>query len=244
MKKLSILFIIAVAMTMAGITPCSSQKNNNNPVVLSSEVDSVCYIIGKVSGYSMIKQAKTSMESWPVKANYDALIAGLNDALKNPDDSLFFGNDVNGVGEFINNFFQTIAEKVADDNKAEGEKFLAENKTRDGVMTTESGLQYKIVTEGTGPKPNAEDEVTVHYTGKSLDGSVFDSSHDRGAPATFPLSNVIQGWTEGMQLMSAGSKFILWIPAELGYGANSPTPKIKPNSVLEFEIELIKIGSE
>ena len=243
MKKLSILFIIAIAMTVVGITPCSSQKNNN-PVVLSSGIDSVCYVIGKVSGYSMIKQAKTSMESWPVKGNYDALIAGLSDALKNPDDSLFLGNDVDGVGEFINNFFQTMTEIAADNNKAEGEKFLAENKTQNGVITTESGLQYKILTEGTGPKPKAEDEVTVHYTGKSLDGTVFDSSYDRGNPATFPLSNVIQGWTEGMQLMPVGSKFILWIPAELGYGANTPTPKIKPNAVLEFEIELLNIVSE
>ena len=238
MKKLSVLFIITVAMTVIGISPCRSQ---NNPVDISSEVDSVSYIIGKISGYSIIKQAKASMESWPVKGNYEALLSGLNDALKNPDDESFFGFDTESAGDYINNFFQTMSEKAANENNAAGEKFLTENKARSGVVTTESGLQYKIITEGTGPKPTIEDEVTVNYIGKSMDGTVFESTYDRGEPASIPLANVIRGWSEGLQLMSAGSKYILWIPADLGYGPNPPTPKIKPNDVLEFEIELLNI---
>ena len=244
MKKISILFIIAASMSVIGITPCTSQNNNSSSVILSSEIDSVCYIIGKASGYNMINQAKSSMEAWPVKGNYDALIAGLRDALKNPDDDSFLGNDLESAGDFINNFFQSMTEISSEENKAESEKFLAENKTRADVITTESGLQYKILIEGTGPKPSVEDYVTVHYIGRSPDGNAFESSYDRGEPASFPLHNVIQGWTVGLQLMPVGSKFILWIPSELGYGANPPSPKIKPNSVLEFEIELLKIGEQ
>jgi len=242
MKKLSFLFIIAATMSVIGITPCTSQNNTSSSVVLSSEIDSVCYIIGKASGYNMINQAKSSMESWPVKGNFDALIAGLSDALKNHDDDSFLGNDLESAGDFINNFFQSMTEISSEENKAESEKFLTENKTRADVKTTESGLQYKIITEGAGPKPTVDDYVTVHYIGRSMDGNTFESSYDRGEPSSFPLQNVIPGWTEGLQLMSVGSKFILWIPAELGYGANPPTPKIKPNTVLEFEIELLKIG--
>ena len=108
-------------------------------------------------------------------------------------------------------------------------------------MTTESGLQYKIITEGTGAKPKLEDEVKVHYSGKLLDGSVFDNSYERGEPVSFSLVNVIPGWTEGLQLMHVGSRFILWIPSELGYGERPPSQDIKPNSLLEFEIELLEI---
>jgi FKBP-type peptidyl-prolyl cis-trans isomerases 1 len=240
MKKLSVLIIIAVAMTVIGITPCRSQ--NNNPVIVSSEVDSVSYIIGKISGYSIVKQAKTNMEAWPVKGNYDALLKGLSDALNNPDEESFLGFDTESAGEYINNFFQSMSEKAANENNAAAEKFLTENKGRDGVVTTESGLQYKILTEGTGPKPTEEDEVMVHYIGKSMDGTVFESTYDRGEPASIPLANVIRGWGEGLRLMSVGSKYLLWIPPDLGYGSNPPTPKIKPNDVLEFEIELLKIN--
>ena len=137
-----------------------------------------------------------------------------------------------------------MAEKAAEENKVKGETFLAENKTKSGVTTTESGLQYKVITEGTGEKPSADDQVTVHYQGKFVDGTVFDSSYERGEPMTFPLGGVIRGWTEGLQLMPVGSKYILWIPAELGYGMQPPSPTIPPNSMLEFEVELLEIVKE
>lgn len=125
-------------------------------------------------------------------------------------------------------------------NKEAGEKFLADNKAKEGIKTTASGLQYKVVKLGDGPKPATTDKVTVHYTGTLVDGKKFDSSVDRGQPATFPLNGVIKGWTEGLQLMPVGSKFQFYIPGDLAYGQNAP-PSIGPGQVLIFDVELLKI---
>ena len=122
-----------------------------------------------------------------------------------------------------------------------GEAFLAENKKKEGVMTTASGLQYKILKEGTGEKPKATDTVKVHYRGTTLDGKEFDSSYKRNEPATFPLNGVIKGWTEGLQLMKAGSKFEFVIPSELAYGKPGHPPSIPPDATLIFEVELLDI---
>ena len=243
MKKISILAIIAVIMTLIGVTPCSSQ-NSNNTINLTSEVDSVSYIIGKATVYSMIMQTKTSMEAWPVKGNYEAFITGIADALKNPEESTFLGKEFEDLNDYINNFFEAMNQSIVGKNKEEEAKFLAENKTKSGVITTESGLQYKILTEGTGSKPKAENVVRVHYLGKLLDGTEFDSSYSNGEPVSFPLSGVIPGWIEGLQLMPVGSKFIFWIPSELAYGENPPSPVIPPSSLLEFEVELLEIVAE
>lgn len=128
----------------------------------------------------------------------------------------------------------------AETNKKAGDEFLAKNKAKKGVTTTASGLQYEVVKAGTGPKPKDTDTVQVHYTGTLLDGTKFDSSVDRGEPATFPLKGVIPGWTEGLQLMPVGSKYKFYIPSALAYGENGPGP-IGPNATLTFEVELIKI---
>ncbi len=122
-----------------------------------------------------------------------------------------------------------------------GEKFLASNKSKEGVKTTASGLQYKVVKEGTGKSPAATDNVLVHYEGKLLDGTVFDSSIKRGEPISFPLNRVIPGWTEGLQLMKEGGKSTLYIPSKLAYGAGGAGGSIGPNETLIFEVELIKI---
>lgn len=124
--------------------------------------------------------------------------------------------------------------------QTEDEKFLAENGKREGVMVTDSGLQYEIVREGSGPKPNLAHDVTVHYEGKLVDGTVFDSSYERGQPATFPLGGVVPGWKEGLRLMPVGSEFNFYIPAELGYGERGQGP-IPPNSTLIFRVELLGI---
>ena len=121
------------------------------------------------------------------------------------------------------------------------ESFLAENGKREDVTTTESGLQYEVLEEGDGPQPTRQDQVTVHYKGELLDGTVFDSSYDRGQPATFPLNRVIPGWTEGLQLMRVGAKYKFYIPSELGYGARD-MGTIPPNSALIFQVELLGIG--
>jgi len=137
-----------------------------------------------------------------------------------------------------------IAKMMADAkaNLEAGQKFLAENAKKPGVQSTTSGLQYQVVTEGKGPKPKAGDVVRVHYKGSLLDGKVFDSSYDRGQPVVFPLDQVVPGWQEGLQLMPVGSKYKLWIPANLGYGEKgTPGGPIGPNSTLVFEVELIDI---
>lgn len=133
-------------------------------------------------------------------------------------------------------------EAKAASNKEEGQKFLAENKTKEGVQTTDSGLQYKVVKEGTGASPKATDMVKVHYEGKLIDGTVFDSSYERGEPIEFPLNQVIPGWTEGVQLMKKGAEYELYIPSDLAYG-ESGTPGIEPNSVLIFKVELLDFHS-
>lgn len=133
-------------------------------------------------------------------------------------------------------------EAKAASNKEEGQKFLAENKTKEGVQTTDSGLQYKVVKEGTGASPKATDMVKVHYEGKLIDGTVFDSSYERGEPIEFPLNQVIPGWTEGVQLMKKGAEYELYIPSDLAYG-EAGTPGIEPNSVLIFKVELLDFHS-
>jgi FKBP-type peptidyl-prolyl cis-trans isomerase FklB len=131
---------------------------------------------------------------------------------------------------------------AAEKNKKEGEAFLAENKTKQGVVTTKSGLQYQILKQGKGEKPGKSDTVTTHYRGTLLDGTEFDSSHKRGEPASFPVDGVIAGWTEALQLMPVGSKWRLFVPAELAYGPQGAGPAIGPNSTLVFEVELLGVG--
>jgi FKBP-type peptidyl-prolyl cis-trans isomerase len=130
-----------------------------------------------------------------------------------------------------------------DENKAAGVAFLAENAKKTNIVTTASGLQYEVLTKGTGAKsPTATDTVTVHYRGTTLDGKEFDSSYSRGEPASFPLNRVIAGWTEGVQLMKEGDKFRFYIPSDLAYGSEGAGRLIGPNSTLVFDVELIKIG--
>ncbi|MEK1941659.1 MAG: FKBP-type peptidyl-prolyl cis-trans isomerase, partial [Pseudomonas sp.] len=131
--------------------------------------------------------------------------------------------------------------KLAEESAAAGKKFLEENKKRDGVTTTASGLQYEVVKKADGPQPKASDVVTVHYEGKLTDGKVFDSSVERGSPIDLPVSGVIPGWVEALQLMHVGEKIKLYIPSELAYGAQSPSPAIPANSVLVFDLELLGI---
>ncbi len=134
--------------------------------------------------------------------------------------------------------------KQFEPNRIEGEKFLAANKSKDSVVTTASGLQYKVIKMGDGPKPVASDKVKVHYHGTLINGEIFDSSLQRGEPISFPVSGVIPGWVEALQLMPVGSKFKLYIPQELAYGIRSAGPNIKPYSALIFEVELLAIEKE
>jgi FKBP-type peptidyl-prolyl cis-trans isomerase FkpA/FKBP-type peptidyl-prolyl cis-trans isomerase FklB len=139
---------------------------------------------------------------------------------------------------------ELIEKALNDDVKKAGEAFLKENTLLEGVVTTTSGLQYKVLKAGEGGKPTLTDIVTVHYEGTTIDGQVFDSSYQRGKPTNFPLNRVIKGWTEGLSLMSKGSEWMLYIPSELAYGATSPSPMIPANSALVFKVELIDFNAE
>ncbi|MDR1525488.1 MAG: FKBP-type peptidyl-prolyl cis-trans isomerase [Tannerella sp.] len=232
MKKFSFLAITAVVMTGIAFSSCDSKKS----VSLKSGLDSVSYIIGASYGNGLKENIKTFPGS---PGNVDALVAGFVNAAEG--DTIHLGMDMQAAQAYVQEYFQNAQTRLAEETKAEGDKFLEENKTKSGVITTLSGLQYKVITEGTGIKPAAEDTVKVHYTGKLLDGTKFDSSVDRGEPATFPLNGVIRGWSEGVQLMPVGSKYIFWVPADLAYGTQSPSQLIKPNSTLEFEVELLEV---
>lgn len=146
--------------------------------------------------------------------------------------------------KLINDYLQELQDKAEKAARAEGEQFLSENGKKENVKTTASGLQYVVEKEGTGAQPTAEDEVTVHYTGKLLNGQVFDSSVNRGEPATFPLNRVIPGWTEGVQLMKEGAKYTFFIPSDLAYGPQGVPGAIPPHSTLIFDVELIKVNKK
>ena len=218
---------MGTALTSCGGGSIPSEK-------LNKAVDSASYALGVSTGASY----KENLKNLPgEEIDVDNVIAGFVQAIKG--DSLKMTPEA--AQRYLNNYFMEAQTREANENKDAGEKFLAENKTKDGVFTTESGLQYQVITEGTGAKPTATDRVKVHYTGTLLDGTKFDSSLDRGEPTVFGVNQVIKGWTEGLQLMPVGSKYIFWIPSELAYGRQGAGRDIKPNSVLKFEVELLEI---
>ena len=147
----------------------------------------------------------------------------------------------NDAREIVNKYFMELEEKMNAENIEKGKAFLAENAKKEGIVTLPSGLQYEVITEGNGKKPSATDRVKCHYEGTLIDGTLFDSSIKRGQPAVFGVNQVIKGWVEALQLMSEGSKWRLFIPSELGYGAQQAGEMIPPHSTLIFEVELIEV---
>ena len=231
MKKISVL--VATAIVAMGITSCGDSHKSAS---LKTAADSVSYAIGISTGAGYKENLKT-LPGDP--ANVDDLIAGFIQAIKG--DSSAMKMTPQAAQAYVQTYFMEASARDAKKTKEEGEKFLAENKSKKDVFTTESGLQYQVVTEGTGDKPTATDKVKVHYTGTLLDGTKFDSSVDRGEPMEFPVNGVIKGWTEVLQLMPVGSKSIVLIPSDLAYGERGAGQDIKPNSTLKFEIELLEI---
>lgn len=204
---------------------------------LPTEKDKVSYMIGMQMGKSL-EQVKDEVDVDVIAKAIKSSIAG--------EKMLMDEKQAQQIAETFGQKMQAkqIAKMMADakTNKEQGEKFLAENAKKPGVKTTPSGLQYQAITEGTGPKPKDSDVVRVHYKGTLLDGKTFDSSYDRGTPATFPLAGVIPGWREGLALMPVGSKYKLWIPSSIGYGeAGTQGGPIGPNATLVFEVELLEI---
>ena len=217
---LSILFLI-------------SQVNAQEKVVLKDQKDKVSYIVGLDIGNNLKKQS--------IGVNPKTLAKGIEDALAGAKPLLTEQEVQETMMAFQKEMMAKQAE-VAKRNKTEGEAFLAENKKKEGVKTLPSGLQYKVIKAGKGKKPKASDTVTVQYRGTLIDGTEFDSSYKRGQPATFQVSGVIPGWTEGLQLMEEGAKWQLFIPSNLAYGERgAPGGLIGPNTALIFEIELISI---
>jgi len=201
----------------------------------------------KRASYALGMNMAQSMKAQDVPIDMELLIQGLRDAFAGAETRLSAEQVQQTLQEFQQMMMQRQQEARAaqgEKNKQEAEAFFAENKTKDGVVTTDSGLQYMVLEAGDGPKPTATDRVSVHYKGMLLDGTQFDSSYDRGQPATFPVNGVIQGWQEAVQLMPVGSKYKLWIPSDLAYGAGGQGPVIGPNAALVFEVELLSIEQD
>ena len=231
MKLLSNVAIAAAMLLL--ISSCNNQSNVGKDVSLSNEIDSVSYSLG-------LNVAKNVQTQGLEDINIDALIKAFNDVYEGNETIL----DEMQAGQCLQSYFQRAQLAKSDASKEAGVAFLEQNKTKDGIITTESGLQYEIITEGNGVKPGLEDKVTTHYHGTLIDGTVFDSSVDRGEPVSFPVNGVIPGWTEALQLMSVGSKWKLYIPSELAYGERGAGGAIGPNEALIFEVELISIDQE
>jgi FKBP-type peptidyl-prolyl cis-trans isomerase FklB len=235
MKSKWIILILMVLLTI----PLIAQKKKSaeqKKVELKSEKDKISYVIGLNIGSSLKRDE--------VDIDPDIFFKGLNDALSNSNPLLTQEEMQKTWADFQQKFQnkQKEAQKnLADKNKKEGETFLSANKKKDSIITTKSGLQYKILKTGTGKIPTIKDTVVTHYRGNFIDGTEFDNSYKRGEPATFSVGGVIPGWIEALQLMSVGSKLQLFIPPNLGYGEGGAGQAIGPNMTLIFEIELIAI---
>ncbi len=219
MKKISLLIMLCT-VTFAGW----AQKSK-------STMDSVSYSLGVLVGQNLKNQGFEKLDA-------NALSTGLQDAINGKP--LAISAEV--AGQLVNDYLEKSKKSQSASIIEEGQKFLAENGKKPGVVTLPSGLQYMIMKEGTGAMPKATDKVTTHYTGTLLNGEVFDSSVERGQPATFPVNGVIKGWTEALQLMKVGSKWKLFIPYDLAYGERGAGGQIKPYATLVFEVELLEIA--
>ncbi len=228
MKTIKFLSIIALAALIT--YSCGEKKSSSTPGLTKAEIDSASYAVG-VSLGSMVKQANFG------DLNMSEINKGIADVLNG--DSLKIS--LNKANEVIQGFVAKRQAAISTENKNKGVEYLKENGTKDSVVTTESGLQYKIIAEGAGEKPAEQDTVQVHYKGTLIDGTEFDSSYSRGEPVSFPLNGVIKGWIEGLQFVGEGGKIRLFVPSELGYGEQQAGPTIGPNSTLIFDIELLKV---
>ncbi|MFT6268144.1 MAG: FKBP-type peptidyl-prolyl cis-trans isomerase FkpA [Alphaproteobacteria bacterium] len=245
MKKASLALIMGATLVLSA---CGSEKTaeeaaaNDTKVTYTTETEQHSYALGARMG-KFAKDQVVRQDELGIESDQGALVAGFNDAFNGQ--SQFSDEEVEAYVQAFSTKFQTAeqADQLASAavNIEAGISYLVENGKREEVITTESGLQYEVLTVGDGANPTAEDTVRVHYHGTLIDGTVFDSSVDRGQPAEFPLNRVITGWTEGLQLMKVGSKYRLYIPSELAYGQRA-TGNITPNSTLVFDVELLAIA--
>ena len=232
MKKVTFLMALAVA---AGMASCTAQSPKAD---LKTDIDSLSYAIGmaRTEGLDqyLAQQGIDSTQMSEFLKGFVAGVIGRGGAMDMMKAQEYMRTQMDAIKE------KATAEKYAD-NKAAGEKFLAENKAKEGVVTTPSGLQYKIITKGNGAVPADSSKVKVNYKGTLIDGTEFDSSYKRNEPATFRANQVIKGWTEALTMMPVGSKWELYIPYDLAYGSRETGSQIKPFSTLIFEVELLGI---
>lgn len=234
MKKTLLSATLAGLVLSAGaLSPALAEE-----VSLDSEEKKVSYSMGLIFGQRMASDIQD--------VDTDTFVAGIRDGLEDKEPKLT-DEEIRTV---LEGFQQKQQEKqmqemkqMADENLAASTEFLESNAKREGVKTTESGLQYEVITEGSGDSPSADDMVKVHYTGTLTDGTVFDSSRERGEPVTFKLSDVIPGWTEGLQMMKEGGRWKLYLPPELAYGPGG-NRSIGPNEALIFDVELLEVNPE
>jgi FKBP-type peptidyl-prolyl cis-trans isomerase FklB len=226
--RLVLVLASASSLFVAGCQPAAQteQEKKFNP---TSDLASASYIIGYTQAKNIIDQSNSLVEM-------SAFMQGANDAVA--------GADPQVPMEQQEQYMAALSEALLAEKNASGDTFRIENSARPEVTTLASGLQYEVLVEGTGPKPSAEDTVVTHYHGTLTDGTVFDSSVERGSPASFPVNRVIPGWTEALQLMGVGSKWRLVIPPELAYGERGAGGAIPPNSTLVFEVELLEIAAQ
>jgi FKBP-type peptidyl-prolyl cis-trans isomerase FklB len=226
---------LVAALLAVGLVGC--QTSGEKDVKLETQKDKVSYAIGLNIGNNLKRDS--------IALNMDAFLRGMTDASADSSKRMMTDQQVQETMMAFQDSMRARqmanAKASGEKNKAEGEAFLAENAKKPGVVTLPSGLQYKIITEGTGKKPTATSTVTTHYRGTLLDGTEFDSSYKRGQPASFQCGGVIRGWTEALQMMSVGSKWELYIPPTLAYGENGAGGVIPPNATLVFEVELLEI---
>ena len=227
-RKLPTLLLLTVALVA-----CNQQQEEPEVAVtsLDSDKDKYSYGLGMMIGERVLKQYED--------VDYDLVLAGMK--AQHQDETTLLS--LEEAGDALNTYMEKAFAEQSAANRTRGEEFLRDNAGKEGVTTTESGLQYKVLTAGDGPKPGATDQVTVHYRGTLIDGTEFDSSYGRGEPTSFALNQVIPGWSEGVQLMSVGSKYQFFIPYDLAYGERGAGGSIGPFEALIFEVELIEIGS-
>ena len=231
MKNISYTALVLSIVALFNFS-CSSIQSKDKK--MTTEVDTVSYYIGLFFG-NQVKQG-IEQNTADVELDIDLVLQGIKHKVN--DAEIEYTDEQ--IGMYLNNFFTQKQMEQAEAKLEEGKTFLAENKSAQGVYETESGLQFKIIKEGTGAQPTAESTVKCHYEGRLLDGTIFDSSYERGNPAQFALNRVIKGWTEGLQLMKEGAEYEFYIPSDLAYGPQG-SHGIPGNSVLVFKVELIEI---
>lgn len=198
---------------------------------LKTKQERLSYAVG-------VQIAGNLMQSGFKDMDTDILMNGITDVLSKKELAM----DAEEVMAAINESYEKFKSKAENENSSAGKSFLEDNKKKEGIIELPSGLQYRVVKEGTGKKPALTDNVTTHYEGKTIDGNIFDSSYQRNEPASFPVNGVIAGWTEALQLMSEGAAYELFIPSELAYGKQGAGADIAPNSTLIFKVELVSIN--